>query len=483
MSTLGHFEIENFLEDHMIMDSDLKSDKMPDLLSKSIDESGLFSEPSGTWGTNTDALLELDSFLTGPDVEVNGGAFDLPMSDTSSDSGCNLEQPLLSPVIQSQDEDDEDTTTLHAVNPRTNSPEPTEMATTTTMQASSFETGATTIILPVITPKSVKVVKSTMSTGQKRRRVSASSSDSGLDDTKQTLQNCKKGKYPPLELNEEEMRICEREGIKLPTHYPLSREEEKNLKRIRRKIRNKVSAQDSRKRKKEYLDDMEVRVRQCTEENSQLHKRIEQLESQNKTLAGQLKRLHQIIVSGGFTTRQNQTSTAMMVLLLSTALFLFPGFKDHQESQKSEVDITQAIKVPPMPGHSRSLLQFAPTIKEEFNVADNTPVTSNIDNKVVLNKIKQESDSPFHDHDYFVVSSQQPPVKKKVSYIEADVPPQGYGYIDTNDKNGVVDTTATAGEDYFVVVEDEDESQLNVNVTGSGSGTRTVVLHVPKDFQ
>ena len=104
-----------------------------------------------TWGTNTDALLELDSFLTGPDVEVNGGAFDLPMSDTSSDSGCNLEQPLLSPVIQSQDEDDEDTTTLHAVNPRTNSPEPTEMA-TTAMQASSFETGATTIILPVITP-------------------------------------------------------------------------------------------------------------------------------------------------------------------------------------------------------------------------------------------------------------------------------------------------------------------------------------------
>ena len=116
----------------------------------------------------------------------------------------------------------------------------------------------------------------------------------------------------------------------MPSHYPLSREEERNLKRIRRKIRNKESAQSSRRRKKEYLDNMEDRVRACTEENSQLHKRIEQLESHNKTLASQLKRLHQIIVSGGFTTRQNQTSTAMMVLLLSTALFLFPGFKDHQ---------------------------------------------------------------------------------------------------------------------------------------------------------
>lgn len=165
----------------------------------------------------------------------------------------------------------------------------------------------------------------------KRRRVSASSNDSGVDDAALAApKSHKKGKYPPLELTEEEHRICEREGIKLPTHYPLSREEERNLKRIRRKIRNKVSAQDSRRRKKEYLDNMEDRVRACTEENSQLHKRIEQLESQNKTLASQLKRLHQIIVNGGFTTRQNQTSTAMMVLLLSTALFLFPGFKDHQ---------------------------------------------------------------------------------------------------------------------------------------------------------
>ena len=73
---------------------------------------------------------------------------------------------------------------------------------------------------------------------------------------------------------------------------------------------------------------MEDRVRRCSVENDELHKKIELLETQNKTLAGQLRRLHQIIVNGGL--RQTQTSTAMMVLLLSTALFLIPGFKESQ---------------------------------------------------------------------------------------------------------------------------------------------------------
>ena len=144
-------------------------------------------------------------------------------------------------------------------------------------------------------------------------------------------------KYPPLLLTEEEKRLCERENIKLPSHYPLSREEEKNLKKIRRKIRNKVSAQDSRKRKKEYVDAMEDRVRICSEENEQLHNtmdqlqgKIDQLTTQNRTLAGQLKRLHQIFINGGL--KQTQTSTAMMVLLLSTALFLIPGFNKNQQT-------------------------------------------------------------------------------------------------------------------------------------------------------
>jgi len=344
----------------------------------------------------------------------------------------------------------------------------------------STSTGTTTIILPAIGATTAAPIGMTFTSHRlaprdpgplaKRRRVSASSTDSGMDD-----------KYPRLEMNDEELKMAAKEGMAFPKYYPLTREEERNLKKIRRKIRNKISAQDSRKRKREYLDTMEDKVKICNDENEQLKEKIEALESQNKTLAAQLRRLHQLVVSGG--ARHGQTSTALMVLLLSTALFLIPGLSKDQAAvdSKAEIDIQAAIKMPPvvLPGQSRSLLQFTQDnthtiadlndfVNEEEVKAE--PVSIDVDdiNEPVL-PAKGSVSPPQMDHDYagtlYTLPSSAPiKMEPGKAWIEEDAPPMGYGSA--------------------LKTREEEDRQVNVNVTSAaGQGTRTVVLQIPKGIQ
>lgn len=136
--------------------------------------------------------------------------------------------------------------------------------------------------------------------------------------------------YPKLILSGEEKRLLAKEGITLPAHYPLTKHEERELKRIRRKIRNKISAQDSRKRKKEYVDGLEERVKKCTDENQTLLKRIKLLQSQNQNLMNQMKKMQSLLTKGG--NKSVQPATCLMVLLMSMALIAAPNLKMNKEN-------------------------------------------------------------------------------------------------------------------------------------------------------
>lgn len=155
-------------------------------------------------------------------------------------------------------------------------------------------------------------------------------SDSSSDSNHDTQSS-----YPKLSLTNEEKRLLAKEGISLPGNYPLTKHEERELKRIRRKIRNKISAQDSRKRKKEYVDGLEERVKQCTDENQTLIKRIKQLQSQNHNLMSQMKKLQTLLTKG--TGKTAQPATCLMVLLLSLALVAVPNLKLGQNPKDTEL--------------------------------------------------------------------------------------------------------------------------------------------------
>ncbi|KAK7481315.1 hypothetical protein BaRGS_00027395 [Batillaria attramentaria] len=164
-----------------------------------------------------------------------------------------------------------------------------------------------------------------------------------------TLRNTAVAIFPDLRLTDEEKELLTREGVSLPTNMPLTKEEERVLKAVRRKIRNKISAKESRKRKQGYMDGLERRVKLCTQENQQLHKKVENLEKQNVSLVVQLKKLQALVARGS--KGHVQTSTCVMVLLLSFALLIVPNLSPFGGEVSSPLSTEKVVR-----GKARSLL-------------------------------------------------------------------------------------------------------------------------------
>ncbi|XP_041054305.1 cyclic AMP-responsive element-binding protein 3-like protein 1 [Carcharodon carcharias] len=174
------------------------------------------------------------------------------------------------------------------------------------------------------------------------------------------------GTSGPLLLTEEEKRTLVAEGYPIPTKLPLTKAEEKALKRVRRKIKNKISAQESRRKKKEYVDSLEKKVETYTSENNELWKKVETLENVNRTLLQQLQKL-QALVAGKVPrpcrVASTQTGTCLMVVVVCFVLVLgsfmpcLPEFSTVSQTVKtaplsaSDVYTTSQIR-------SRSLLFY-----------------------------------------------------------------------------------------------------------------------------
>ncbi|XP_035825244.1 cyclic AMP-responsive element-binding protein 3-like protein 3-B isoform X2 [Aplysia californica] len=157
--------------------------------------------------------------------------------------------------------------------------------------------------------------------------------------------------FPELRLTDEEKELLAREGVTLPTNLPLTRDEERVLKAVRRKIRNKISAKESRKRKQGYVDGLEQRVKLCTQENRELQKKVDSLEKQNVSLIAQMKRLQSLV---GKSKVPAQASTCVMVLLLSFALLVVPNLNPFGSEEENHTPIATSSAA--VRGKARSLL-------------------------------------------------------------------------------------------------------------------------------
>jgi len=125
----------------------------------------------------------------------------------------------------------------------------------------------------------------------------------------------------------------------------LSKAEERALKRLRRRVKNKLSAAHSRAKKRDYVVSLEERIQEVTDENAQLRARIAELEAENRTLreraqpaaapaavsaavampwtenVGQAPRLVRPGGPAGLPLGKRPAGVALMALLLSFGLF------------------------------------------------------------------------------------------------------------------------------------------------------------------
>ncbi|KAH0820561.1 hypothetical protein MTP99_019220 [Tenebrio molitor] len=165
-----------------------------------------------------------------------------------------------------------------------------------------------------------------------------------------------------VKLTSEEKRLLDKEGIQLPAYHPLTKLEDRELKRIRRKIRNKISAQDSRKRKKEYVDGLEERVRRGSEENRNLMQRVKELQKKNKTLMAHINKLQSLIFNS--TSSKATPSTCLMIVMLSVLLVSLPNIRLSQMSKKELSTEQEQITI------SRSLLSTQKVEDDGLNMEE-----------------------------------------------------------------------------------------------------------------
>uniref|UniRef100_A0A3B1ICA1 cAMP responsive element binding protein 3-like 3b n=1 Tax=Astyanax mexicanus TaxID=7994 RepID=A0A3B1ICA1_ASTMX len=198
-----------------------------------------------------------------------------------------------------------------------------------------------------------------------------------------------------LSLNDDEKKLLAKEGVCLSNQLPLTKYEEKVLKKIRRKIRNKQSAQESRKKKKEYVDGLEVRMAACSAQNLELQKKVVRLERNNTSLMEQLRRLQALVMNGS--CKPAHTGTCILVLIISFSLILFPSLQPVSLSRAGQSGDFTTARV-----QSRSLrsVMEVHSLQPVLTLDRGVKTASSMISKIHIRPEYADMDHPPHNHSY-----------------------------------------------------------------------------------
>lgn len=297
-----------------------------------------------------------------------------------------------------------------------------------------------------------------------------------LKDISQDFTTASTDSFPDLRLTDEEKELLTKEGFTLPSNLPLTKEEERILKAVRRKIRNKISAKESRKRKQGYVEGLERRVKMCTQENQRLSKQVESLEKKNVSLLEQLKAMQSVLTNKG--KGAVQTSTCVVVLLLSFALLVMPNISLFGKDLKSSLTSDAGIK-----GNSRSLLgkddqqpakvsmftedatlqdadPYGVSTKPEMPWEPQTPITSFTSKEDMPSVLGSDEDEKK-----VFIKEKRMEVNEDITVYGRESPLIKVGFNDTGDDKDSISSVKTDvhNDDHLLLESDQEDSDHNYN--------------------